>query len=146
VTERRRERVVDRLGSADVTARRAGLLIGAFTLAATLVCGLLIWLVDRDEFPTPGSGMWWAVQTVTTVGYGDIVPSTVPGRVIATVIMVAGIGFLTVVTASITAVFVESARRRLARASGASVEERLDRIAERLDRIEQRLQAGEGPP
>lgn len=136
--------VVRRLGGATtITARRAGLWIGAFTLAVTILSGITMWLVDEDEFPTAGSGMWWAVQTVTTVGYGDAVPTTVAGRIMATVIMVVGIGFLTVITASITAVFVESARRRLARDRGESLDARLDQIAERLDRIERRL--GEGP-
>ena len=62
---------------------------------------------------TSGWGLWWAVQTVTTVGYGDTVPQTLAGRALATLVMLTGIGFISVVTAAITAAFIESARRRL---------------------------------
>jgi voltage-gated potassium channel len=79
-----------------------------------------------------------AVQTVTTVGYDDAVPTTVVGRVLASLVMVSGIGFATVVTAAITAAFVEGARRRLG--SGEStVYARLEDIAARLGRIEASL-------
>ncbi len=50
--------------------------------------------------------MWWAVQTVTTVGYGDVVP-TRRGRLIATLIMLTGIAFISLITASVTATLVE---------------------------------------
>ena len=57
------------------TARRAGQWIAIVTVVVAIAGGFAIWLLDRDEFPTIGSGMWWALQTVTTVGYGDHVPS-----------------------------------------------------------------------
>ena len=120
----------------DLTARRAALVISLVTLVVTLVGGLLVTLVDREDFPTLGRGMWWAVQTVTTVGYGDVTPTSSGGKVVATVVMVTGIGFLTVVTAAITATFVESARRR----RGGDRDDGLREIAERLERIERRLE------
>ena len=52
-------------------------------------------------------GMWWAVTTMTTVGYGDIAPGTTGGRVLAIVVMVLGIGFMAILTANIAAWFVE---------------------------------------
>ena len=55
--------------------------------------------------------MWWAVQTVTTVGYGDHVPETALGQILAAVVMLLGIGFVTVITASITGAFVARSRR-----------------------------------
>ena len=128
-----------RLAERELTARRAGTAIALITLAITLAGGLLVTIVDRKDFPTLGRGMWWAVQTVTTVGYGDVVPTTTEGRVIGTVVMVTGIGFLSVVTAAITATFVESARRRLAARRRDPVAHELQRISERLDRIEARL-------
>ena len=46
-------------------------------------CAVLIRLVDPHDFPTIGLAPWWAVMTVTTVGYGDIVPTTTAGRFVA---------------------------------------------------------------
>jgi voltage-gated potassium channel len=115
------------------TARRAGQWIAITTVVVAIAGGVAIWLLDRDEFPTIGAGLWWAVQTVTTVGYGDHVPAQTEGRLVATLVMVTGIGFLSVVTASISAAFVESARRRRG-------ESREDLLLERLERIEQTLE------
>ena len=125
----------------DLTARRAGVVIGAITLAVSLAAGILMRSVDRNDFPTIGSGLWWAVQTVTTVGYGDKVPSTTEGRLVSSVVMVTGLGFLSVVTASISALFVESSRRRRSRRDDAT----LEHIAGRLDQIERRLDELSGP-
>jgi voltage-gated potassium channel len=117
---------------AELTARRAALLIACFTLCIGLGGGFVMRLVDPDDFPTIASGMWFAVQTITTVGYGDHTPTSIEGRLIATVVMVTGIGVMSVVTATITAVFVESARRK--RQGPQQVT--LDHIAQRLDQIE----------
>jgi voltage-gated potassium channel len=119
----------------DLTARRAGLLIGGATLIVAIAGGLLMRSVDRHEFPTLGSGLWWAVQTITSVGYGDHVPTTTGGQLLATLVMLTGLGFLSVITASISAVFVESARRRRQGRNRVTLEQ----IAERLERIERRL-------
>jgi voltage-gated potassium channel len=63
-------------------------------------------VIDREQFPSIGSGLWWAAQTVTTVGYGDDVPVSFAGRLLAVAVMLIGIGFLTVITAAITSTFV----------------------------------------
>jgi voltage-gated potassium channel Kch len=120
----------------DLTARRAGLLIAGVTLLVAIGGGLLMRIVDAREFRSLGAGLWWSVQTVTTVGYGDHVPRATGGRLLAVLVMLTGLGFLSVVTASISALFVESARRRRT----ARAELTLEHIAERLDRIERRLE------
>ena len=81
---------------------------------------------------------------MTTVGYGDVTPEQSTGRIIATVVMLAGIGFLAVVTASVTATLVESSRRRFARQQEADIERWLGQVNERLAGIERRL--GEPSP
>ncbi len=96
----------------NLSARRAALLISVVTLCIGIGGGVVMWAVDREDFPTIGSGMWFAVQTITTVGYGDHVPTSTEGRATATLVMVTGIGLMSVITATITAVFVESARRK----------------------------------
>jgi voltage-gated potassium channel len=121
------------------TARRAGILIGIATIVVAIAGGLLMRLLDPEDFPNIWTGLWWAVQTVTTVGYGDDVPNNAEGKAIAAIVMVTGIGFLSVVTASISAAFVESARRR--RGDDDDVTARLERI-ERL--LEERASPGAG--
>jgi voltage-gated potassium channel len=82
------------------------------TLAVTIIGGLLMRLTDPHTYPNIWLGLWWAIQTTTTVGYGDLVPSSAGGRIIAALVMLVGIGFITVTTAAITSAFLESARRR----------------------------------
>src|SRR3954471_22164323 len=62
-----------------ITPRGAALVIAAFTVFFAVAGGLLAWGLDRDDFPTAGDGLWWSLQTVTTVGYGDIVPHKTEG-------------------------------------------------------------------
>ncbi len=132
-----RTRLETRLLSDRLTARRAALIIGAFTVVVTLVAALLAFLLDREDFPNFGVSAWWALQTVTTVGYGDFVPTNPEGRVIGSVVMIVGVGFLAVVTASIVATFVETARRRLVENSGhEELARKLDQIMDRLERVE----------
>jgi voltage-gated potassium channel len=131
-------RTARRLLSKPLTARRAARMIAEFTLLATVAGGTLAWLIDRADFPSLGTGLWWALQTVTTVGYGDVTPSHTEGRVIATLVMLAGIGFLAVITASITATFVENARERLMDKGESDVVRELKEISARLAALEAR--------
>jgi voltage-gated potassium channel len=126
-----------------LTPRRAAGIIGAYTLVITVAGGVLAWLIDREDFENLGGGLWWSLQTVTTVGYGDVVPSG-SGRVIGAVIMLSGIGFVTVITAAVTAALIESARRRMGRESDRALADRLDEISARLAAIEARI--GNAPP
>jgi voltage-gated potassium channel len=121
-----------------LTARRAALIIAAFTLLITVAGGIMARLVDRQEFPTIGKGLWFALQTVTTVGYGDVTPKHADGRFIAAVVMLTGIGFLAVITASVTASLIESGRRRFAETEG-DLARRLEDVSEQLVRIEAAL-------
>ena len=106
----------------------------------TLAAGVLMTVVEREHYPSIGSGLWWAIQTTTTVGYGDNVPTTFVGRFVAAVVMLFGIGILTVITAAITSTFV--ARSRLEQKSvgpEAPTAEQLRRLDGRLERIEAAL-------
>lgn len=122
-----------------LTARRAAGIIAVFTVVITVAGGVLERFLDHQEYPTLGRGLWFALQTVTTVGYGDVTPEQASGRFIATVVMLTGIGFLAVVTASVTASLVESGRRRFTAQSESDDASRLDGIDRRLARIEAAL-------
>ena len=101
----RLERWLDRMLARATTPRGAGVVIASATTAITLGAGILMTVIDGDNFPSIRSGLWWAVQTVTTVGYGDNVPTNVSGQLLAALVMLLGIGFLTVITAAITSTF-----------------------------------------
>lgn len=120
-----------------LTARRAARVIAASTLLLTVAGGVGAWLVDRKDFDGLGDAMWWAVQTVTTVGYGDVVPEHVLGRLIGGALMLQGIALLTVITASVTATLIEQARQR--RKVPDAVLAKLEQIDSRLESIERRM-------
>ena len=123
-----------------LTARRAAGIIAFFTAVITVAGGVLASVLDHQEYPTIGKGLWLALQTVTTVGYGDVSPKDAIGRFIATVVMLTGIGFLAVVTASVTASLVENSRRRFAAQSEDDDARQFTEITDRLARIEAALE------
>jgi voltage-gated potassium channel len=122
-----------------LTARRAAAIIAGVTLLITFAGGILERVLDHREYPTIGRGLWFALETVTTVGYGDVTPKYPSGRIIAAVLMLTAIGFLAVITASATASLVENSRRRFAARAESDMERRLDEVNARLARIEAAL-------
>jgi voltage-gated potassium channel len=124
-----------------LTARRAARTIALVTVFLTVISGVLIHFTDKKTYPNIGDGLWWAIQTVTTVGYGDLVPASTTGRLVAALVMIVGIGFLTVITAAITSAFIESARRRLQGTETDTLSAQLDQIGKRLDAIEAGLKS-----
>ena len=98
--------------------------------------GILMRVLDRSEYDNVWVGMWWALQTVTTVGYGDVTPAHLSGRIVGALVMLYGIAFVTIVVAAITSIFVA----RAAKERGVAEDEAERRIEERLDGIDQRLE------
>jgi voltage-gated potassium channel len=74
-------------------------------LAFTLMSGLLIAGID-PSIENVWQGIWWAWVTVSTVGYGDTVPQSVAGKVFGAVVILFGVGFFSLLTASFSAYFV----------------------------------------
>jgi voltage-gated potassium channel len=108
--------------------------------------GVAMRVLDHDEYSNIWVGMWWALQTVTTVGYGDVTPRHTSGRIVATLVMLEGIAFLTIIIAAITSTFIARASEEREAAEAAEedaeqkrLEARFDGIDERLDRLEQML-------
>jgi voltage-gated potassium channel len=115
--------------------------IALVTLAVTLAAAFVMWTFNGDEFPTLGGALWWAAQTVSTVGYGDTVPGSTSGRVVAVLVMASGIAFLTISTAAVSATLIDGVHRRLAEANRGREAATLEEIRERLERIEAALAA-----
>jgi voltage-gated potassium channel len=80
------------------------------TVAVVVVAGAAQSIFASGEFGSLWDGIWWAVTTITTVGYGDIYPKSVGGRLIAMVVMVVGIAVASVLTAAIASRFVRDER------------------------------------
>jgi len=90
--------------------------------------------VEKSQNLSTWDGVWWAIVTVTTVGYGDTYPKTDAGRVIAIVVMFVGIGFIAILTASAAERFLRAQNSEQRELVG--VERRLDEVLQRLDAIE----------
>jgi voltage-gated potassium channel len=128
------------------SVRTAAGVIVTTTAIVVVAGGVLIRLLDHGEYSNIWVGMWWALQTVTTVGYGDVTPKNPSGRIIAGFVMLEGIAFLAVTTAAITSTFVARATKERERARAADeddaevrIEARLVGIDQRLDRLEKML-------
>ena len=141
------ERRMDKFLREPPSVRTAAAVIAAATASVVVAGGVAMRLLDHDEYKNVWVGMWWSLQTVTTVGYGDVTPTKPIGRAIASFVMLEGIAFLAIITAAITSTFVARAQkeRGLAEAAAEEVEfdrmeTRFDELAKRLDRIEAMLQ------
>lgn len=117
-----------------LTILRAVFSIAAVAVALTVGAAALARLVEPETFGSFGEACWWALQTVSTVGYGDTVPASGGGRVIAAVLMLLGVAFVPAVTSIVVAVLVAQIQRRSGRQAeqGAAILERLDQIERRL--------------
>jgi voltage-gated potassium channel Kch len=100
---------LDRFMREPPSVRKAAGVIVVATALVVLVAGALISLIDHEEYPTVGVGIWWALETVTTVGYGDVAPRDFAGRLVGGFVMLEGIAFIAIVTAVITSSFVARA-------------------------------------
>jgi voltage-gated potassium channel len=140
------ERRMARFLREPVSVRNAASVIVTATLVIVVAGGVAIRILDHHEYSSIWLGMWWALQTVTTVGYGDVTPKSVPGRFVGAIMMLQGIAFLAIITAAITSRFVaraEAERDAEEQAQDDLVEERLVarllELSQRLDRVEQLL-------
>src|SRR5207248_6212190 len=86
---------------------------------------------QNEHIQSIGDALWWAVVTTTTVGYGDVSPVTGEGRLIAVGLMIVGIGFIGVFTATVTSFFFDQGRS----ADVIEMQERLERTEKKLDSI-----------
>ena len=117
----------------------AASVIAVIWIAAIAVFGVIEHLVDPKSFDNIWLGMWWATQTVTTVGYGDAVPNQAGGQLIASILMIGGLSFFAVLTGMITSLFVARQRQQGEKHAPDEVLARLDEIGAELKQIKHRL-------
>ncbi|MGH2907244.1 MAG: potassium channel family protein [Solirubrobacterales bacterium] len=124
-----------------IASRRIFWYLAGVTFAMALVAGFVETLVDHEEFQNFGQGVWWAIVTLATVGYGDFVPKTTAGRAVGAVVIVIGVTFLTFLTATVTSLFVSSDQKEATAKQISAAREHAEATTETLARIEQRLDA-----
>ena len=143
------ERRLERFLREPPTVRNAVGVIVVATAVVVVGAGVLISLIDSSEYPDVGLGMWFALQTITTVGYGDVTPAELAGRLVAIALMLWGTAFIAIVTAAITSTFVARASRAHEAEHAASelsdrelMERRFDELERKLDLVASRSSGG----
>ena len=104
------------------------------TLVIAGVAGVVAKLLAPNAFGSLGDALWWSAQTVTTVGYGDVVPDTAGGRLVGVFVMVFGVASVALITALVTSSFITYQERR----AGGELD-RHRQLVEALERIDGRL-------
>jgi voltage-gated potassium channel len=119
--------------------RNAAYMIALIWLVGVIVFAVVERLAEPETFTSIGLAFWWAMQTVTTVGYGDVVPTETSGKVMASILMLVGLSFLSIVTATVTSAFVTRRQAELREKGEDPVILKLNQISARLDAIEEEL-------
>ena len=110
VTKTRRSFIQTRTQRA-VADRRVFPFLAVTTLTVALLAGVVVTIIDKEDFPNYGTAVWWAIVTLGTVGYGDVVPHTGWGRVVGSVVIIVGVTFIAFLTAVVTSLFVEEEQK-----------------------------------
>ena len=127
-----------------------------FVLLLVIIFGSYLFFIAESgvnpEVPSYEAAIWYAIVSMTTVGYGDIVPVTLIGHIIGTVLILTGMGYLSLVTATLAFSFIEIFRKESKKAStklGKTAEglkesfdnheEKIDKVLKRMDEIENKL-------
>jgi voltage-gated potassium channel len=131
------------------SVRLAANVIVTATAVVVVGGGVMMRVLDHKEYASVWLGMWWVLQTVTTVGYGDLTPASVIGKILTSVVMLWGVAFLAIITAAITSVFVARAQRERLReeneelapviAGLGRVDEQLTELAAHTRQVDERL-------
>jgi voltage-gated potassium channel len=109
----------------------------AVTSVAT---GLIAHVIDHKDFPSFGIGVWWAIVTLGTVGYGDVVPHTAWGRVLGGAVIICGVTFISFLIAIVTSLFSDASRESERAVHNARHAETMDMLRQ----LDARLGALEG--
>ena len=129
-----------------VASRRMFPFLALMTLLLALLAGFVATLVDQQDFPSFADGAWWALVTIATVGYGDVVPTTPWGRVVGSATILLGVTFLSFLTATVTSLFISAEQEpkaaeeaKVRAASEAETRALLLQLDERLAAMEAKL-------
>jgi voltage-gated potassium channel len=122
------------------SVRLAANVIVTATVVVVVVGGVMMRVLDHKEYASVWLGMWWVLETVTTVGYGDLTPDAPIGKILTSIVMLWGVAFLAIVTAGITSVFVARAQRERAASEASEAAGARATADERFNHIDTQLQ------
>jgi len=105
----------------------------AILTVSIIVFGYIFYLAE-PQIKTFGDGIWWALVTITTVGYGDITPLTTSGRVVAGTLMLFGLGLIATVTAIVSAKFIQN---YVDHHTNDDILEKLEELEEEIEKLEE---------
>jgi voltage-gated potassium channel len=121
------------------SVRLAANVIVTATVLIVVIGGVMMRVLDHREYHSIWLGMWWVLETVTTVGYGDLTPTSAIGKILTSLVMLWGVAFLAIITAAITSVFVARAQQERTTAAEATVAGARANVDDRLDSIDTQL-------
>jgi voltage-gated potassium channel len=130
-----RPSLIERRARRIANARSVTVGLALTFVALALVGAVVIRIADPDDFPSFGLAVWWALQTVTTVGYGDVVPKTSTGRLVGGIEMVLGVSFVAFLTAGVTSTVVRRGQAGAEEAERVREERDLQTIVDALTEI-----------
>jgi len=120
-----------------------------FVILLVLIIGSYLFLITErgvnPEVPNYESAMWFSIVSMATVGYGDIVPYTLTGRIIGVVLILTGMGYVSLVTATLAYSFIDILRKERRKASEIiekrtrKYEKKIDQIVDKLDKIDKKM-------
>jgi len=133
------ERRMSKFMRSPPSVRLAASVIVTATVLIVVAGGVLMRVFDHAEYGSIWIGMWWVLQTVTTVGYGDFTPNNTAGYLLTAFVLLEGVAFLTIITAAITSSFVARAQRERDAEAAPSVAAGEEAVMTRLDSLDAHL-------
>jgi voltage-gated potassium channel len=99
---------------------------------------LMVETSEDSTITTAEAAVWWSIVTITTVGYGDYFPVTTPGRIVASIVMICGIGIFSVIAGTLASMLTQLGTSTSADSTSSEVADELRRLREEIRELHNR--------